>query len=51
MPAAHSGLTVIEEKTTQKRKKLDQEVMKKFKQHMINKDFFTQLKMIMYEID
>ena len=33
------------------KKKIEAEMLKKFKQHMINKDFFARLKLIMFEID
>ena len=32
-------------------KKLGTDVLKKFKQHLLNKDFFCKLKLIMFEID
>lgn len=31
--------------------KLEKEMIQKFKQHMVNRDFFARLKLIMYEID
>jgi len=34
-----------------KKPKLSKEIIKKFKQHLINKDFFARLKLIMYELE
>lgn len=49
------NLTVIKESSVTKRmrqtKKLGTDVLKKFKQHLLNKDFFCKLKLIMFEID
>ena len=38
-------------KSIQKRIRLPKDIIKKFKQHLMNKDFFASLKLIMYGVD
>ena len=46
-------LSIIQEGTGKKltKRKLEKELIKKFKDHLVNKDFFARLKVIMYSLD